>query len=98
MSTDAIPRESWTDVVSGFTDFFEGMGEVRITDATASFDAPETGLSVSSDGSSRSFMPLHGLTLTWDTIVFDAERSEVRLAGSGATYTYVVPPNLRPGA
>ena len=97
MSSDVISRESWTDVVSAFTDFFEDMGEVRVTGDAVSFEAPETGLSVNSDGSSRSFMPLHGLELRWETIEFDAELCEVRLAGSGGTYTYVVPPNLRRG-
>lgn len=96
MSTDAISRVSWPAVVAAFTEFFDGMGDVRVSEDTVSFEAPETGLSVGRDGSSRSFMPLHGLTLTWDTVVFDKERFEVRLVGSQATYSYVVPPNLRP--
>ena len=91
-----IPRTSWPDVVAVFTRFFEGLGEVAVEDGTVSFEAPDTGLSVSRDGSSKSFMPLHGLSLTWDTITFDPTRWEVRLAGPGGTYSYVVPPSLRP--
>ena len=96
MSAGPIERTSWPRVVTAFTAFFEGMGEVRADAHMASFESDVTGLSVSSDGTSRSFMPLHDLALTWETIQFDAERYEVRLEGAGGTYTYVVPPNLRP--
>ena len=96
MSADPIERTSWPKVVAAFTAFFEGMGEVRTDADRASFESDVTGLSVSSDGTSRSFMPLHDLNLTWEAIRFDTERFEVRLEGAGGTYTYVVPPNLRP--
>ena len=54
------------------------------------------GISVSSDAGWRSFMPLHDLALTWKRTEFDSDQYEVRLEGTGGTYTYVVPPNLRP--
>ena len=38
----------------------------------------------------------HEVPITWDTITFDPTRWEVRLAGPGGTYSYVVPPSLRP--
>jgi len=91
-----IARTSWPDVVAAFTRFFAGLGVITVEDGTVSFDAPDTGLSVGSDGTSASFMPLHGLSLTWDTIAFDAHRWEVHLVGPGGTYSYVVPPSLRP--
>lgn len=96
MSDTPIPRTSWPDVVAAFTRFFAGLGETAVEDGTVSFEAPDTGLSVSSDGTSESFMPLHGLSLTWDTIAFDTHRWEVRLVGPGGTYSYIVPPSLRP--
>ncbi|MFC2153017.1 hypothetical protein ACFLQ7_00040 [Actinomycetota bacterium] len=98
MSDTPIPRSAWSEVLTAFMAFFAALGEVGVEDGTVSFEAPETGLSVSSDGTSESFMPLHGLSLTWDTIAFDAHRWEVRLVGPGGTYTYVVPPSLRPNS
>jgi hypothetical protein len=90
-----IPRSEWSEVLTAFTGFFAALGEVSVEAGTVSFEAPGTGLSVSSDGTSESFMPLHGLALRWETIAFDVHGREVRLEGPGGTYTYVVPPSLR---
>ena len=96
MQSDAIERTSWPEVIAAFATFFDGMGQVQTDAETATFESAGTGISVSSDGGSRSFMPLHDLALTWETVVFDTDRYEVRLEGAGGTYTYIVPPNLRP--
>ena len=96
MSDTPIPRTPGPMSLRPSRAFFAGLGEDGVEDGTVSFEAPDTGLSVSSDGTSESFMPLHGLSLTWDTIAFDTHRWEVRLVGPGGTYSYIVPPSLRP--
>lgn len=90
-------RESWDDVVRQFTRFFEGLGDVEVTAESVRFSASDTGLSLSRDGSSRSFMPLHALTTRWDEVHFDDSAHEVSVVGGdGIRYTYRVPPRLIP--
>lgn len=94
---EAIERSDWDDVVAAFRRFFEPLGDVSVTEASVAFAAPRagTGLEIDRDGSSRSFMPLHDLTLTWDVVEFDHDQGLVRLEAAGGVYTYRVPPSLR---
>lgn len=91
------PRRDWDGVVAAFRSFFEPLGEVTETPLSIAFAAPRagTGLDLSRDGSSRAFMPLHDLSLTWDVVEFDHEQHVVRLEATGGVYTYRVPPSLR---
>ncbi len=92
-----IERDDWGEVTRAFLAFFEGLGEVTVDTQRAAFAAPQagTGLELSRDGTSRSFMPLHGLDLRWNSVSFDTEAMEVILSADAATYTYRVPPSLR---
>lgn len=94
--TDSVPRQNWDVVCRRFGEFFGRFGEVTVDAQHASFDAPQagTGLELRADGSSSSFMPLHGLELRWDTVRFDDAALEVVLSAAGAAYTYRVPPGL----
>ena len=49
------------------------------------------GFELRRDGTSRSFMPLHGLELRWDAVRFDSERLEVTVQAEGVRYVYRVP-------
>ena len=89
-----VARNEWDAVVVAFRHFFEPLGTVTITATEVEFEVEETGLSLGSDGSSRSFMPLHALGMRWETVEFDDNSMEVRLAGDAGTYTYRVPPRL----
>ena len=94
---DAILRSEWEEVVSSFRAFFAGMGTVVADSQTASFAAPQvgTGLVLGRDGTSSSFMPLHGLTARWDRVAFDRNEHTVTVSGGDFSYTYRVPPALR---
>jgi hypothetical protein len=95
-----IPRESWDAVVAAFEAFFSGLGVVEAEpDAVRFSGAPrvDTGLALRRDGTSASFMPLHGLEARWERVRFDHAAGEVVLSGDGVTYRYQVPPSLRRG-
>lgn len=90
-----IERRDWPALVDAFHGFFDELrGAVEETEDAIEFDAGFTGLAISRDGSSRSFMPLHDLSATWESIEFDENSRKVTLAGGTATYTYRVPPQL----
>ena len=72
-------------------------GQTVVADGDkASFAAPEagTGLVLGRDGTSTSFMPLHGLTGRWEAVTFDLPGRTVTVTGDGFAYTYRVPPGL----
>lgn len=73
------------------------MGTVVADGESASFAAPKagTGLVLGRDGTSTSFMPLHGMTARWDRVTFDEQEQTVTVSGDGFSYTYRVPPALR---
>lgn len=93
---DDVPRHNWADVVAAFRRFFEPLGEVTETESSIAFAAPRagTGLDLGKDGSSRAFMPLHDVQLSWDVVEFDHDQHVVRLEAAGGVYTYHVPPSL----
>ena len=92
-----IERGDWPALAAAFHGFFDELGgAVEEADGEIAFDAGFTGLAISRDGSSRSFMPLHDLSATWESIEFDESSHEVTLTGGTATYTYRVPPQLLP--
>jgi hypothetical protein len=92
----SIDRSDWTAVIAAFAAFFEGLGTVVTDGDTASFDAPDagTGLVINRDGTSTSFMPLHGMSALWENVTFDSHERTVTVAGIGFSYTYRVPPGL----
>jgi hypothetical protein len=98
MSDMKFDRPNWSAVVAAFSDFFEPYGEVTVSDDVVAFGATEagTGLELHRGGTSRSFMPLHGLDLRWDAVRFDHDQRQVQLLARGAVYTYRVPPPLWP--
>lgn len=89
-------RSDWATVVASFAAFFEGLGTVAVDGDSASFAAPEagTGLVLGRDGTSKSFMPLHGMRARWENVTFDTDERTVTLSGDGFAYTYRVPPEL----
>jgi hypothetical protein len=91
-----IGRADWPAVVDAFRAFFDGLdGTVREAGNEIEFNAGYTGLAIHRNGTSRSFMPLHGLDAAWDTVVFDRDSYEVTLVGGTTRYVYRVPPGLQ---
>ncbi|NNC93162.1 MAG: hypothetical protein HKN80_11805 [Acidimicrobiia bacterium] len=96
---DFIDRSSWSAVAGAFSSFFTGLGAVAADDRRVSFSAPGagTGLTLSRDGTSESFMPLHEMGGRWDRVAFHADDQAVVVEGDGFSYTYRIPPALLNG-
>ena len=96
MSARTVSRGDWSAVKATFAAFFAGLGAVTIDDDAVAFTAASvgTGFELRRDGTSSSFMPLHGLEARWDEVAFDDDANEVRIRSAGTTYTYRVPPAL----
>ncbi len=94
--TASMARDDWGAVDAAFRAFFAGFGDVDVTPDRASFsaEAAGTGFELGRDGTSRSFMPLHGLDLRWESVCFDVYAMEVTVRSDGGVYTYRVPPSL----
>lgn len=92
-----VARDDWQTLRERFVEFFAGSGTVTTDDDQVVFDgspAVSTQLVIRRDGTSASFMPLHGLESRWDRVVFDAAAAEVALEAEGVRYVYRVPPTL----
>ena len=91
--TPFIERTDWQTLSESFAAFFNDLGDVTIEPDRLGFALPAsgTGFELRRDGTSRSFMPLHGLELRWDAVRFDREHLEVTVQAEGARYVYRVP-------
>lgn len=96
MATKPISRDRWPAVVEAFTSLLGRFGDITTADGQISFAAPVagTGLALSRDGTSSSFMPLHEMGGRWDRVRFDEDLLEVVVEGDGFSYTYRVPGSL----
>lgn len=93
-----IARSEWETIRNEFASFFAGAGTVTTEPTELVFDGGPTiatSLAIRSDGTSRSFMPLHDLEARWDRITFDRTADEVILETDAMAYVYRVPPALR---
>ena len=92
-----IRREDWAELAAAFREFFAGAGGITIGETLLRFDGAAAGtvLELRRDGTSTSFMPLHGLDARWESARFDRVEDQVVLEGDGVSYTYRVPPSLR---
>jgi hypothetical protein len=94
MEPSPLARSDWPAVCDAFERFFAEVGEVTVSTNEVEFLAGDTGLVLSRNGTSRSFMPLHGLESTWEQVVFDPASHEVVLSAGVTRYVYRVPPRL----
>ena len=97
LETVELSVDQWAEISETFAAFFGPLGSVRIEVNEVSFAAGDTGLVLGSDGTSRSFMPLHELGTRWDSVVFDASAWRVVLTSDDIEYIYRVSPRLIPG-
>ena len=85
----------WDAVVAAFHELFDGLGEITQGDVGISFRsrAPDvqTGLTLRKDGRLEASMPLHGVEVKVDRVVWDVARTWIKLAGEGVSYTYRIP-------
>ena len=96
MASNHISRDQWPEVVQAFTEFLGEFGDVEATEDSVTFSAPSagTGLALSRDGTSSSFMPLHEMGGLWARVGFVRDPLAVVIEGDGFSYTYRVPGSL----
>ncbi len=97
--TITVDVDDWEHLCRVFRRFFTPVGTVTEESGVISFvsDDPgvDTGLSLTADGRTAAFMPLHGLEATWSRVTFDDAAAEVVLESRDVTYVYRVPASLR---
>ena len=88
----------WSSISFVFGNMFQDLGDVRIEKNMLEFrskpPAVATGISLDRQGRLLANMPLHSIKSTFTTVVFDDALTYIQLEGSGALYTYNVPPAL----
>ena len=88
----------WDAVVGAFYELFDGLGEIAQDDVGISFKsrAPDvqTGLALRKDGRLEASMPLHGVEVNVDRLVWDDARTWIKLIGDGVSNTYRIPSEL----
>jgi hypothetical protein len=85
-------------VVGAFYDLFDGLGEIAQDEVGISFNsrAPDvqTGLTLRKDGRLEASMPLHGVEVKVERLVWDEAGTWIKLVGDGVAYTYRIPSEL----
>lgn len=93
-----VPLIDWPAVRNVVTKVFAGLGEICEDEQELRFESHPgdvaTGMSVRRDGRVLASMPLHDVEVLVETLSWNAGATEVTLAGSGAVYTYKIPPEL----
>ncbi|MBT8165717.1 MAG: hypothetical protein HKO63_07675 [Acidimicrobiia bacterium] len=97
MTIEPLNRNDWPEIAEQFQQFFTGLGSVTVAEDRLVFDGTPviaTGLELRRDGTSASFMPLHGFEARWDRVRFDLAAKEISIEADGVRYLYRVPPAL----
>ena len=88
--------EQWDQIITKFTQTFDGLGTVLHNAEMASFTskAPdvETGIAIYADGQFSASMPLHGIDSMVKKVIFTNET--ITLQGESVDYTYRIPPEI----
>lgn len=91
----SFDRSDWDAIAEHFGSAFHG-GTTVVDHEELRFDGSpdvETSLVLRRDGTSTSFMPLHGLEARWKRVTFEPDA--ITLEADGVTYTYRIPPPFR---
>ena len=99
MSVDVEVKVSdWSTICSIFSEMFEGLGKVEISDDMVSFQSLEphvaTGITLDRVGRILANMPLHAVETEFQIVHFPANRQSIKLTGENSTYEYRIPPKI----
>ena len=88
----------WSTICSLFSEMFEGLGKVEISDDMVSFQSLKphvaTGITLDSEGRILANMPLHAIETEFQIVHFPADRQSIKLTGENSTYEYRIPPEI----
>ena len=88
----------WSTICSLFSEMFEGLGKIDISDDMVSFQSLKphvaTGITLDSEGRILANMPLHAIETVFQIVHFSADRQSIKLTGENSTYEYRIPPEI----
>lgn len=88
----------WSTICSLFSEMFEGLGKVEISDEMVSFQSLKphvaTGITLDSEGRILANMPLHAIETEFQVVHFPADKQSIKLTGENSTYEYRIPPEI----
>ena len=93
-----VKVSDWSTICSIFSEMFEGLGKVEISDDMVSFQSLKphvaTGITLDCEGRILANMPLHAIETEFQIVHFPAGRQSIKLTGENSTYEYRIPPEI----
>ena len=93
-----VKVSDWSKICSLFSEMFEGLGKLEITENLISFQSLKphvaTGITLDSEGRILANMPLHAIETEFQIVHFPADRQSIKLAGENSAYEYRIPPEI----
>ena len=99
MNVDVEVKVSdWSTICSIFSEMFEGLGKVEISDEMVSFQSLKphvaTGITLDSEGRILANMPLHAIETEFQIVHFSKHKHSIKLTGENSSYEYRIPPEI----
>ena len=93
-----VKVSDWSTICSIFSEMFESLGKVEISDEMVSFQSLKphvaTGITLDSEGRILANMPLHAIETEFQIVHFPADRQSIKLTGENSTYEYRIPSEI----
>ena len=88
----------WSTICSLFSEMFEGLGKIDISDDMVSFQSLKphvaTGITLDREGRILANMPLHAIETEFQIVHFPADKQSIKLTGENSAYEYRIPPEI----
>ena len=93
-----VKVSDWSTICSIFSEMFEGLGKVEISNDIVSFQSLKphvaTGITLDCEGRILANMPLHTIETEFQIVHFPADRQSIKLKGENSSYVYRIPPEI----
>ena len=93
-----VKVSDWSTICSLFSEMFEGLGKIDISDEMVSFQSLKphvaTGITLDREGRILANMPLHAIETEFQIVHFPAEKQSIKLTGENSVYEYRIPPEI----
>ena len=93
-----VKVSDWSTICSIFSEMFEGLGKLEISDEMVSFQSLKphvaTGITLDCEGRILANMPLHTIETEFQIVHFSADRQSIKLTGENSNYEYRIPPEI----
>jgi hypothetical protein len=93
-----IRISEWGMICSAFTDMFDGLGKVNISENMISYQSIEphvaTGISLDNRGRLLANMPLHSIETEFDIVQISRDKTSIKLIGNSTNYVYRIPSEI----